>query len=243
MSEELPDTELLARLGRNDPAALGGLYDRFAPRIFGLLTHILPSRDEAEEILRDVFQRLGSEGRRLADEGGSVAAWLVVTSREAALERFRSQRPSPSPPDAGVKSAGTEKRTERNSRGTKTWASALGPSLAASKPYDPRTQAAKASRPAARTATVVQIPHAWLPRPQEITVIDDRLDLLHKVVNQLPKSQREALEFAVFRGLGEEEIAAELGEPLGKVRTGLRAAVTFVKHRRRAILGTWAANI
>lgn len=233
MSEELSDAELLAGLGRNDPAALGGLYDRFAPRIFGLLTRILPSRDKAEEILREVFQRLWSEGRSLGDEGGSVAAWLIVIAREAALERSRSQRHSKSLRGAIRKMAGTDKGGERNSRSAKTAASNSGSS-----------KAAKTGPPApAGTPATIQIPHAWLPRPQEIAVIDERLDLLHKVVNQLPKSQRQALEFAVFGGLGEAEIAAELGEPLGKVRTGLRGAVRFVKHRRRAILGTWAANI
>jgi RNA polymerase sigma-70 factor (ECF subfamily) len=84
---------------------------------------------------------------------------------------------------------------------------------------------------------------AWLPQPKEITLIDARLVLLHKVIDQLPKPQRQALELAVFGGLSETEIATAMGEPLGKVRTSLRAAVTFVKHRRRAVCGTWAANI
>ena len=84
---------------------------------------------------------------------------------------------------------------------------------------------------------------AWLPQPKEIALIDDRLVLLHKAINQLPKPQRQALELAVFGGLGESANAAEMGEPLGKVRTSLRAAVTFIKHRRRAVCGTWAANI
>jgi DNA-directed RNA polymerase specialized sigma24 family protein len=74
-------------------------------------------------------------------------------------------------------------------------------------------------------------------------LIDKRLGLLHKVIDQLSEPQQQALELAVFRGLSEEGIAAELVEPLGKVRTGLRAAVAFVRHRRRAILGTWAADI
>ena len=87
------------------------------------------------------------------------------------------------------------------------------------------------------------VPSAWLPQPGGITLIDARLVLLHKAINQLPKPQRQALELALFGGLSESEIAAEMGEPLGKVRTSLRAAVTFIKHRRRAVCGTWAANI
>jgi DNA-directed RNA polymerase specialized sigma24 family protein len=67
--------------------------------------------------------------------------------------------------------------------------------------------------------------------------------LLHKAIRQLPPSQRQALDLAVFRGRSESEIATEMGEPLGKAQRSLRAAVTFIKHRRRAVCGTWAANI
>ena len=244
MIEQPSDAELMARISRNDPAALGELYDQFAPRVFGLLIHILPSRDEAEEILREVFERLGTENQNLGGEGGSVAAWLVVTSRAAALERLRAQRHGKPRPGTTSVSEGMEKAVEKIARSAKASTSPAVSGKAAPKSSEVRTPAGKASPVApVRTGAMAQVLPAWLPRSEEIAVIDGRLELLHKVVNQLPKSQREALEFAVFRGLGEAEIAAELGEPLGKVRTGLRAAVTFVKHRRRAILGTWAANL
>jgi len=73
--------------------------------------------------------------------------------------------------------------------------------------------------------------------------MEERLGILHKVINHLPKEQRQALDLVVFKGLSELEVAAEMREPLGQARSKLRAAITFVRHRRRAILGTWAANI
>lgn len=84
---------------------------------------------------------------------------------------------------------------------------------------------------------------AWLPRSEEIALLDSRRDLLTKIVNQMPKAQREALELAVFEGYTEQEIAQKLNEPLGRVKTSLRAGLKFLKHRLRAVLGTWAANI
>jgi RNA polymerase sigma-70 factor (ECF subfamily) len=240
MSEELSAENLLARVARHDVAALSELYDRYAPRVYGLMTHILPSRNAAEEILQEVFVRLWSESPSLSQEGGSVVAWLVVTAREAAVDRLRGLRENA--PNAGPQSprAKTEKGSDTGMRKSK----AAVPVSSAAKSREGKTEAMK-TRPAegARGPAMGPIPSAWLPRPKEITLIDDRLALLHKAINQLPQPQRQALELAVFGGLGESEIAAEMGEPLGKVRTSLRAAVTFVKHRRRAVCGTWAANI
>ncbi|MBZ5514344.1 MAG: sigma-70 family RNA polymerase sigma factor [Acidobacteriia bacterium] len=85
--------------------------------------------------------------------------------------------------------------------------------------------------------------YAWLPHPEEIARIEERRELLRKVLHQLPKDQRDALELVVFEGLTEEELAARLGEPLGRVRSGLRASMRFLRHRLRAVLGTWSANI
>jgi RNA polymerase sigma-70 factor (ECF subfamily) len=85
--------------------------------------------------------------------------------------------------------------------------------------------------------------YAWLPRPEEIARMEERCELLRKVLNQLPKAQRVALELAVLEGYTEEEIAARLGEPLGRVKSGLRAGMRFLRHRLCAVLGTWSANI
>ncbi len=84
---------------------------------------------------------------------------------------------------------------------------------------------------------------SWLPRPEEIGLLDGRRDLFKKVINQLPKPQREMLDLAVFQGYTETELAEKLGEPLAKVRSGLVAGVGFVRHRLAAVMRTWAANI
>jgi RNA polymerase sigma-70 factor (ECF subfamily) len=240
VNKELPAEDLLARVARHDTAALGELYDRYAPRVYGLLAHILPARDAAEEILQEVFVRLWSESASLSQEGGSVVAWLVIAAREAAVERLRALRRNAASAGLQGPSASAEKGPGADTRKSK----APGVGSSAAKSHTGKTEAKK-SCPAdgARTPVMGAVPLAWLPQPKEIQLIDHRLVLLHKAINQLPKPQRQALELAVFGGLRESEIAAEMGEPLGKVRTSLRAAVTFIKHRRRAVSGIWAANI
>ena len=240
MSKELSSEDLLARMARQDGAALSEIYDRYAPRVYGLIAHILPSRDAAEETLQEVFMRLWSESGRLSEEGGSVVAWLVVTARAAAVDRLRSQSRDASGAGLKIHSAGKEKGPDTSARKSK----AAGLAAATAKALDGNTETAKLC-PAdkATTPAMRPFPPAWLPEPKEITLIDDRLVLLHKAINQLPKLQLQALELAVYGGRSESEIATEMGEPLGKAQRSLRAALTFVKHRRRAVCGTWAANI
>jgi RNA polymerase sigma-70 factor (ECF subfamily) len=238
MTEELPAEELLARVARHDVDALSELYDRYAPRVYGLVAHILSSRQNAEEVLQEVFTRLWSESPSLRQEGRSVAAWLVVTAREAAVDRLRALRmnaPNAAPPASSA-------NAERSAGARKSSVPVLVPP--APKSSERKTEATK-SRPAetARSSTMGPVPLAWFPQAKEITLLDDRMPLLHKAINQLPKTQRQALELAVFGGLRESEIAVEMGEPLGKARSSLRAAMTFVKHRRQAVCGTWSANI
>jgi RNA polymerase sigma-70 factor (ECF subfamily) len=240
MNEEVSAENLLARIARHDVAAMSELYDRYAPRVYGLTVHMLPSRDTAEEILQEMFVRLWSESPSLSQEGRSVVAWLVVTAREATVGRLRALRKDASHAAPQGRNARAEKKPDAGSRKPK----APVPAPAAAKSHDGK---AAAPRPhptdAARIPAMGAISSAWLPPPKEITLIDNRLILLHKAIDQLPDLQRQALGLAVFGGLSESEIAVAMGEPLGKVRTSLRAAVTFVKHRRRAVCGTWAANI
>jgi DNA-directed RNA polymerase specialized sigma24 family protein len=86
-------------------------------------------------------------------------------------------------------------------------------------------------------------PQLWMPRPEDIALVNARLGLLQRAFNQMPKPQRRALELVVFEAYTEFEIAAQLSEPLGRVNAGLRAAFTFLRHRQHAVLGTWTADI
>jgi RNA polymerase sigma-70 factor, ECF subfamily len=105
-----------------------------------------------------------------------------------------------------------------------------------------RLRAARKLPPLVRSQSDLKTP-AWLPRPQEIALVDGRRELLKKVVSQLPKPQREALDWVVLEGMTEAEIARKLDDTPARVRAGLLAGMRFLRHRLAAVLGTWDANI
>ena len=223
--------DLLARVAGGDVEALASLYDQFAPTLMGMLVRILSSKLDAESGLQEVFLRLWKEAPELARAKGSVAAWLVLMARQIGLERVRAKR-------AG-------KAVAAPSRG-------LPGRRKAGKPADSRIDSRAVERKAGEHAPgeldlhsgfLLAAPRTWLPRPEDIALAEARLDLLQRAFDQMPKPQRRSLELAVFEAYNESEIAAQLGEPLGKVSAGLRAALTFLRHRQHAVLGTWTADI
>jgi len=60
---------------------------------------------------------------------------------------------------------------------------------------------------------------------------------MNSALANLPEAQRRVLELAFFSGLSQTEIAERLAEPLGTVKTRMRAAI----QRLRVMLGTQAA--
>jgi len=244
MSEELSAEQLLVRVERQDAAALCELYERYAPRVLGLVARVLPPGGDPDEVLRGVFQRLWSESRSLLHDGASVAAWLIFAARKAALERSPRTGSGAQCSFHVGEAARAENRPVPCLRATTAVVSSSPARKTASASGDAKsaTRRPAAIRPG-RSGIRPELPLAWFPRPEAIGMVDERLGILHKVINQLPKAQRQALDLVVFSGLGEPEVAVEIREPLGQARARLRAAITFLRHRRRAVLGTWAANI
>jgi RNA polymerase sigma-70 factor (ECF subfamily) len=87
---QVSDVELLAAIVQKDEAALAELYDRYRVILFGLLLRILNSREEAEDVLQEVFLQVW---RRAADfdvKRGRPFTWLVTLARSRGIDRLRS---------------------------------------------------------------------------------------------------------------------------------------------------------
>lgn len=83
------DVEVMARICGGDDGAVAELYDRYASTAFGLALKILRDAQEAEDVVHDAFVAVVERADQYRAERGTVAAWLVTTVRNLALDRTR----------------------------------------------------------------------------------------------------------------------------------------------------------
>ncbi|MEK6618690.1 MAG: sigma-70 family RNA polymerase sigma factor, partial [Nitrospirota bacterium] len=85
------DPELLARAAKGDQQAFATLYDRSSSLLFTLALRILYDRDEAADVLQEVYLEVWKKVVRYNAGRGSPTAWLVTLTRSRAIDRLRSR--------------------------------------------------------------------------------------------------------------------------------------------------------
>jgi len=87
---QVSDVELMAAIVRKDETALAELYDRYRVILFGLLLRILHSREEAEDVLQEVFLQVWRRAADFDEKRGRPFTWLVTLARSRGIDRLRS---------------------------------------------------------------------------------------------------------------------------------------------------------
>ncbi|RZV51640.1 MAG: sigma-70 family RNA polymerase sigma factor [Deltaproteobacteria bacterium] len=85
--------ELVAAMAAGDSdRALSAFYAQYASTVLALLTKMLGSPAEAEELLQEVFVELWRRASQFDSSRGSVIAWVVTVARSRALDAIRARR-------------------------------------------------------------------------------------------------------------------------------------------------------
>lgn len=90
MSSVANDVELLKAIAARDEAALAELYDRYRVILFGLLLRILNNREEAEDVLQEVFLQVWRRAADFDENRGRPFTWLVTLARSRGIDRLRT---------------------------------------------------------------------------------------------------------------------------------------------------------
>jgi RNA polymerase sigma-70 factor, ECF subfamily len=84
------DESLMAAAAVGDESALGELYDRHAGAMLGVALRILKLRQDAEDLVHDVFVEAWQKAADFDAARGSVRSWLLVRVRSRGVDRLRS---------------------------------------------------------------------------------------------------------------------------------------------------------
>ena len=167
------DVELLKAVAARDEAALAELYDRYRLILFGVLIRILNSREEAEDVLQEVFLQVWRRAADFDANRGKPFTWLVTLARSRGIDRLRALASR----ERVANMAGAGEASEEFS--------------------DAVTDAIRS----------------------------EQRGVVNSALSQLPEEQKRPLILAYFDGLTQSEIAAQLGAPLGTVKTRMRSGM------------------
>jgi RNA polymerase sigma-70 factor (ECF subfamily) len=86
------DVDLLSRIKRRDPEALGELYDRCGKIAYAVILFIVQNRDVAEDLLAQTIVTFWNQIARWKDARiEDLRLWLLLLARNQAVEYLRSR--------------------------------------------------------------------------------------------------------------------------------------------------------
>ncbi len=91
-AKSLHDDALLIRIAAGDSSALTVLYNVTVTRVFAIARKILRSREDAEDVVCEVYVYVWQNAVRFDSERGNLCAWLTVLTRSRAIDRIRRRR-------------------------------------------------------------------------------------------------------------------------------------------------------
>lgn len=84
------DVALLRLMAGGDERALGTLYDRWHPLVHAVVSRILKSGEDVDDVVEEAFWQAWRQASRYETSRGTVQTWLLTIARSRALDRARS---------------------------------------------------------------------------------------------------------------------------------------------------------
>jgi RNA polymerase sigma-70 factor (ECF subfamily) len=84
------DRELIRRIAAKEPEALEAFYTRYNRLAFTLIFRIVSNREDAEDVLVDVFWQVWGQASRYDAARGKPVAWLLTIARTRAIDCLRA---------------------------------------------------------------------------------------------------------------------------------------------------------
>ena len=100
----IDEQTLLERVQKSDMDAFEMLYERLKGNVFSLAYQMLKSKEDAEEVLQDTFNRVYTKADSFKATRGSVRAFIYTIARNECISRIRKKLNDDSKDPAIIKS-------------------------------------------------------------------------------------------------------------------------------------------
>lgn len=85
------ETDLMKRIRARDAGALEELYDLYNRLLFAMVISIVKKREEAEDVLQEIFLKIWDKADLFDADRGNVYNWIITLARNQAIDRIRSK--------------------------------------------------------------------------------------------------------------------------------------------------------
>lgn len=83
--------ELLPMLLRKEERAFTQLYDMYSKSLFAVITNLVSDREEAEDVLQEVFVKIWKNIETYNQSKGRLYTWMLNIARNTAIDKLRSK--------------------------------------------------------------------------------------------------------------------------------------------------------
>ena len=83
--------ELLPLLLRKEERAFTQLYDMYSKSLFSIITNLVKDREEAEDVLQEVFVKIWKNIDTYNQSKGRLYTWMLNITRNTAIDKLRSK--------------------------------------------------------------------------------------------------------------------------------------------------------
>ena len=83
--------EILPLVLKKDDKAFTTLYEMYSKNVFGIIYNLLKDKEEAEDVLQEVFIKIWKNIDTYNESKGRLYTWIVNIARNATIDKLRSK--------------------------------------------------------------------------------------------------------------------------------------------------------
>jgi RNA polymerase sigma-70 factor (ECF subfamily) len=87
----MEESILVKKLLEKNDQSYSLLYENYSKSLFGIIYNLIKNKEEAEDVLQDVFIKIWNNIEQYNDKKGRLYTWMVNIARNTTIDKLRSK--------------------------------------------------------------------------------------------------------------------------------------------------------